>query len=114
MDYLTKLNIAPYKIYTALLNQSSTNDPVPSVLLNTLGPIVWDRVAAGNYTGTLNGAFPTELKVWIIIKETAPSNKISCYWSDANTLQLDTVTDPNFNNSDDILWNIPIEIRVYP
>ena len=49
----------PYKVYTALLTQIDAEAPVATVLENTLGGIIsWTRDSAGNYIGTLNGAFP--------------------------------------------------------
>ena len=48
----------PYKVYTALLNQSGTNAPVATVLENTLGgAVVWTRESTGKYIGTLSEAF---------------------------------------------------------
>ena len=48
----------PYKVYTALLNQSGTDAPVATVLENTLGgTVVWSRVDTGKYLATLTGAF---------------------------------------------------------
>ena len=47
----------PYKVYTALLNQSRTDAPVATVLENTLGDIVWSRDSEGIYNAELNGAF---------------------------------------------------------
>jgi hypothetical protein len=58
---ITSLLPAPaYRVYTALLTQSGTNDPVPTVVDNTLGGVpVWTRAGtAGAYDITLNGAFP--------------------------------------------------------
>ena len=40
----------PYKVYTALLTQTGTNDPVATVLQNTLeGTISFHYVGTGNY-----------------------------------------------------------------
>lgn len=51
-------NITPsYKIYRALLTQVGTAAPTAVVLENTVGTIVWTRVANGSYRGTLAGAF---------------------------------------------------------
>lgn len=48
-----------YKIYKVLLNQTGTNAPVATILINTLGGTpVWSRTSPGIYTVTLNGAFP--------------------------------------------------------
>ena len=46
-----------YKVYTALLTQSGTDDPIAIVLENTIGDIVWSRTAAGTYAAELEGAF---------------------------------------------------------
>ena len=47
-----------YKSYTALLTQTSTNNPVATVLENTLGgAITFARVGGGVYTLTLSNAF---------------------------------------------------------
>lgn len=49
----------PYKSYTALLTQSSTDAPTAIVLQNTLGGIpVLSRAQLGSYLITLSGAFP--------------------------------------------------------
>lgn len=51
-------NAPTYKVYTALLNQSGSNDPVATVLENTLGGTpVWTRSGTGTYICTLTGAF---------------------------------------------------------
>lgn len=40
--------------YIAIVNQTGTNAPVVTILKNTLGSnLIWARVSAGNYTGTL-------------------------------------------------------------
>lgn len=106
--------IAP-KIYTALLTQSGTGDPTATVLgTNEIGTIVWTRNSAGNYTGTLTGAF-TANKTWLICQKGDGSGSFVnglLSRSGDNTLALDvrdntaTVTD-NFTN-------MSIEIRVYP
>jgi hypothetical protein len=42
------------KVYTALLSQSGTDDPVALLLENTLGPIDWSRTGTGRYTATFH------------------------------------------------------------
>ena len=55
-----------YLTYVALLTQTTTNAPVPTVLENTLGGTpIWARGTNGTYTCTLSGAFPL-LKTFII------------------------------------------------
>jgi hypothetical protein len=106
--------IAP-KIYTVLLNQSGTSAPTATVLgTNEIGSIVWTRNSAGNYTGTLTGAFPSG-KVWAIVQKGdmtgSAINSILSRASD-NALLL-TVTDNIFNPTDGIT-DMSLEIRVYP
>ena len=43
------------KVYTALLSQSGTNDPVALLLENTFGIIDWSRDGTGRYTATFSG-----------------------------------------------------------
>ena len=52
-----------YKVYSAYLIQNGSNDPVVTVLQNTIGDIVWTRDSTGYYIGTLSGAFPGD-KFW--------------------------------------------------
>lgn len=55
-----------YKVYSALMNQTSTNAPVPTISDNNLGTIVWTYNSDGAYIGTLTGAFlagKTHLKI---------------------------------------------------
>jgi len=52
------------KRYIAILNQTGQNAPVATVLENSLGGnVVWTRAQAGQYLGTLSGAFPTDKTV---------------------------------------------------
>ena len=53
---------SPYLVYTAILSQADSSDPVATVLANTLsGDIVWTRISTGVYFGTLSGAFTNNL-----------------------------------------------------
>lgn len=49
----------PFKSYSILFSQEGTNTPTITQLINDLGGIpVITRLSAGNYSFTLNGAFP--------------------------------------------------------
>lgn len=104
-----------YKVYTALLSQSSTSDPTATVLGgNQIGTIVWTRNSAGNYTGTLTGAF-TSNKTWLICqKGDGGGSFVNALLSraSANAVTLD-VRD-NAGSVTDGYTNLSIEIRVYP
>ncbi len=60
IDYLNGIGTSgdgSYRIYCAILTQSGTDDPIPIVLSNTIGDVVWTREQTGNYKATLTGAF---------------------------------------------------------
>lgn len=106
-----------YKVYTALLSQSGTSAPAATVLENTLGgTVVWTRNAAGDYTGTLSGAFSSG-KTWLSgapIDDGDALNLFPLYFRrvDANTVSVRTLS--GGSGSDDQLSATSIEIRVYP
>ena len=57
LDKFVRDNAHPYKVYTALLSQTGTSAPVPTVLENTLGEITWAYSNTGNYNINSNGLF---------------------------------------------------------
>ncbi len=119
--------VAPYLVYTFLMNQSGTNAPVPTILQNTIGTIVWTRDSAGVFTGTLSGAFTANktflpqygesslYDVELIYGDdgTSSGRGVSFMRNDANTVKLFTLASIE-TFDDDILVNYPLEIRVYP
>lgn len=104
---------AAYTVYTAVLTQSGTSAPTATVLQNTLGgTVVWSYNSAGDYTGTLSGAF-TSNKTWLMMQQMnwdgQPNNTLTRV--DANSVSL------AIQDGDDFLTaQVPayIEIRVYP
>jgi hypothetical protein len=115
VDYIDQQDGVVPKRYRALFTQNGTNPPTVNVLENTLGgTVVWTRISAGNYRGTLTGAFP-------VAKYFAPlpiggfdanantgggGNTYSYYRGTDNYITLVTGSDYNLNNS-------PVEITVY-
>jgi hypothetical protein len=110
-----------YKVYTALLTQTGTNPPVATVLENTLGgTLVWTRDSDGYYTATLAGAFPDENKFFTLnsIIFLSIENIVSVGWVNSNSFIVyssfwNGVIPTAYTPQDDILYNYPIEIRVY-
>lgn len=100
-----------YSVYTALLNQTGTNDPVETVLgTNTVGAIVWTRIQADVYEGVLIGAFPAT-KTWVII---SPGINVNfCPYEILRTTD-DIIQIRSDGFGDGGLINRSIEIRVYP
>ena len=105
-----------YKSYVALISQSGTAAPTVTILENTLGDIVWTRIGAGGYYGTLTGVFLAN-KTFIV----SGSADINAGGGDFATLDIRRLdndklilyTYDNFTIADSLLVNTSIEIRVY-
>ncbi len=106
----------PYRVYTALLTQSEENPPVATVLDNTIGDIVWSYSSVGEYTGTLIGAFTLNKTAGFLGSDFANLNsggRLSNTNGDIDTVNVQTFNLSTVSQSDDILLNTFIEIRVY-
>jgi len=100
-----------YKVYKALLTQTSTGAPTATVLENNIGNIVWARTSEGIYTGTLSGAFVANKtfmpKVLSAAQgETAAEDLITATRTSANVITVNTTADGKLSGT-------PIEIQVY-
>jgi hypothetical protein len=103
--------VVPYKKYIATVSQTGTADPTVTVLENTIGDIVWTRVAVGNYAGTLVGAFPDADKTYVIVGQNN-GNFYNLGWNTIDDLLL-LSSDPASISTDGLLNNTTIEIRTY-
>jgi len=92
-----------YKKYCATITQTGTNDPVVTVLENTIGDIVWTRVITGFYEGTLAGAFTSD-KTLVFI-----GTAIDITQASRNTVDDVVIV----TMGDSILDQTALEIRVY-
>ena len=107
---------SPYKVYTALLSQTDSSDPVAIVLANTLsGDIVWTRTTTGVYFGTLSGAFTNNLTTvscnYGIVSGDA--SIITGFRSNSNVIRVQTYKASDKSLSEMKGSLIFIEIRVY-
>lgn len=105
-------NIRPYKVYTCLISQTGTNDPTVVIMENTIGNIVWQRIAAGTYTATLTNAF-TVNKTYLVAGPFQYLYDTSCTFLRNNASILGLINQTNNMIVDGVLNNTPIEIRVY-
>ncbi len=108
-------NIQPYKVYKAYLSQSAANNPTPTVLINTLGDVVWTRTNAGQYDATLSNAF-TDQKTFINVGNTSIGKSAYINHDTADNLILHTYN--GSVNSDNCMangdgQNLMITIEVY-
>ena len=105
--------IVPYKKYIATLLQTSTTDPLATVLENTIGDIVWTRLSTGYYRGTLNSAFPFADTTYISISGTVDPGLVTAYWYNSNQIRVYTRDTSLDALADDLLTYTTIEIRTY-
>lgn len=101
----------PCLIYRALLIQVGSGNPVPIVMRNTIGNILWTRNSQGIYFGTLTNGFKLN-KTFV---------SVTCQNRNALTVGADYANDSvvrYFTNDD--AWNpvdgenVFIEIKVHP
>lgn len=107
---------SPYLVYTAILSQADSSDPVATVLANTLsGDIVWTRTTTGVYFGTLSGAFTNNLTSvscnYGIVSGDA--SIITGFRSNSNVIRVQTYKASDKTLSEMKGSQIFIEIRVY-
>ena len=111
--YEALLRTKPYKVYSGIISQTSTNDPVVVVHENTIGSIVWTRASAGVYRATLTNAFPVTNQVWKVISGLQSGNTASITSLDQDRMTV-TSYDTTGSPADDLLSLVGFEIRVYP
>ena len=105
--------VVPYKKYVATISQTGTSDPTVTVLENTIGDIVWTRVAVGGYSADLLGAFPVQDKVYLSINNTLASLFITEFkWGTLDNVNINTY-DLTATSIDGAMSFNTIEIRVY-
>jgi hypothetical protein len=122
VDYVcaNQPTVPAYKVYTALLTQTAEDiptNPIVTVLENTIGNIIWTRVNAGQYVGTLSGAF-VSAKTALFIQKSVGLAKIQITpkdlwieYTNANTITIYTTGETFL--IDGVLNNTTVEIRVY-
>jgi hypothetical protein len=102
-----------YNHYVARFVQTGTASPTVTAYENSIGSIVWTRLAIGSYKGTLNGAFSSG-KVHLLFNNPLSTRIVYFYNSaDPNAVYIDcndTTPLPADYGSDEL----SIEIKVYP
>lgn len=104
--------------YIFVVNQSGTNAPVPTILYNTIGNIIWSRVSSGIYNLSLVGAFPVNktFSYGCNFYSTNVNSIIAIYLRrlDANTCQLSgRKLIPATNLADNDLTNAYMKLYTY-
>jgi len=106
-----------YKVYTALLIQSGTNNPTTIVLENTFGiSFNWTRVSNGNYQiqDFTNNPFTDNKTFGLCTISGGTNNKILNFSQAFSSVVALTVLNPSTGANIDLNGTVQIEIRVYP
>lgn len=109
-------SVRPYKVYTAIVTAWDSDQPVVIELENTIGTITISRVGEGRYFIESDFLF-TEDKTILFYgsiskqDEYATDPQLISNWTSTSRIRLDTLlggVESNF-----VIWETPIEIRVY-
>lgn len=102
--------VQPYLKYCAILNQSGTSAPTISELENLLSTtITASYSAAGEYLLTAaDSVFLDPSVTWVMVGPTKDkAENIGWEWIDDKTIKLTS-------NGNSVIFNVAVEIRVYP
>jgi hypothetical protein len=106
----------PYTTRVSMLQQNSANAPTEVVLNDDTGlTIAWSRSSAGQYSATFSSSVD-DSKTVITVSQTFKSGPkyANVVNANPNGFELMTGDEGTGNLSDDILFNTPLEIRIYP
>ena len=108
----------PYKVYTAVINQTMANNvSVLFIVENTIGNIIWSRVSAGVYEGTLAGAFAANNKTIAFVSNNfngihaTNGLYIQCKKITPDKVEIRTLSGQDL--TDGVIIGATLEIRVY-
>jgi len=103
------------KRYVALMTQTADNDPVATELENDLGTITWSRISAGVYDGVLSGGnLFVEDKTFVTrVIESSATEQIEVVCERVNTTTIRITGMQSQEVRDQLITDVPIEIRVY-
>ena len=117
-DYIDQeiTSVKPYKVYSIIISQTGTNDPVITTLLeNTFeGVITWARISAGVYEGTITTTEFTNLKTGLIITPIGVDLNCASSSPTSSTVRIQTWVPSSVSFADRQLNKTFYEIRVYP
>ena len=114
----TDPTVPAYLVYTALLSQLSTGNPVATVLENTLGFVpVWARSSTGYYWH-YNDIYYTSGKVTLYVQyHDAVQNRFyKSYidWDEDGAMFIRSYNGPDLATPADGMTKVAVEIRIYP
>jgi len=110
------IEVKPYKVYSALLTQSGVADPVANVFENTIGEITWTRDSESNgvYFADSSSLFTEKIMLLLFANSRDAEGGQSIYsLQKLSNNRLVLVSALEGTAVDGLLYNTPIEIRIY-
>ncbi len=111
-------NLRPYKVYTALVTQTSSLDPTDLILESTFNStLTWNRDYTGRYTISSTAEF-TQDKVFVVFSQNAAlaTSTTPCHynwqWYDSSNLYIESLNVAGAT-ADNLFSATSVEIRVY-
>ena len=106
-------SLRPYKVYTGLVSQTSTNAPTATVLENTLGQTVsFTYEDPGDYQVIISGNPMTSTNTAILIGTVQSNAQVFAVRTGLGSIQLQSFNAAG-SLADGILSEVAIEIRIY-
>jgi len=118
----TSTDLRLYKVYTALLTQTGTNDPIPTILENTLGELNFSYLDVGKYEiSSLNLFTNNKTTIFfgnVINNANAQLGNVTCQGEDISDSSIPFVVNGDFVSgaldiSNNLLLKTLVEIKVY-
>jgi hypothetical protein len=110
------IEVKPYKVYSALLTQSGVADPVATVFENTIGEITWTRDSESNgvYFDDSSSLFTEKIMLLLFANSSDAEGGQTIYsLQKQSNNRLFLVSALEGTAIDDLLYNTPVEIRIY-
>jgi hypothetical protein len=108
-----------YTAYSAILNQTGTGAPVPTILQNDTGlTFTWARSAAGTYTASVDGDLTATMLVFLNTLTNASNvlHRTSITYdskADVTNINVNTFNDFSTTKVDDLLVNTSFMVMIY-
>ena len=109
-------SVLPYKAFTAIVRAWDNDPPIVVELENAIGPMDFTKLDSGVYAISSDSLFTADKTVIFYgslgnMDDYAPAPELIVEWQSASSIRLFTFSEGVASNF--IIWQMPIEIRVY-
>ena len=109
-------SVRPYKVYTAIVKAWDNDAPIVVELENAIGLMDFTKLDTGVYAISSDSLFTADKTVVFYgslgnTDDYVPAPQLIVDWQSASVIKLFTFSEGVANNF--VIWEMPIEIRVY-